>query len=645
MGLRVSYRGKLSFDSGSDVAVHRSGKHRAIPFILGLCLLGTGLGEAPARAAEPRKAAETLIWEGTDPSVLPTLDHLLGAWESATSADRAEMARIFAVLGFGRAVPALIACAGGQGPESVSCTLALVAMGRTEAAPVLREQLRTSEDPEVIAVAGLTLAAWRDHFSYSLLVKALMEGRGGELGGIALVLSMDRLGNRLELDYMRFARIIARYPLVRLTATARLAGRLSGWRAGAINRELRQTLAARLEGEAWSDDARLAARLSAWGLSRAGEGGCTVLLRRLLENHDAGGHRAERVLDLLPELNSDCLRQARAAAPPLFTAASAAGLAGRERSPAFPLPALTPRLDTLELVDSLIGLSNRFALWGRGASVAEFAKVTEELAEVVLPTPGRWDALSIVGMPIKSRVKRTLWKELEARWDGTRLPPDFDRFDPAYTQPDWYPETLEITIDDGPRPKRLVQILDVLKSHGVRATFFFVGSNLMIEWMRDSDRLRELLQRLVRDGHAIGYHSMDHDTTFLGHLQAWLPPQVADDVALFKAILELALGHPYPLIWSRAPGGMGARNPWLRDAFNLAGLRASVPWTVDPEAWPPGISSRKVRTLARGLDKKGGEQIILLHETNGLARELDAFLGELREIWEEGDGAQAASSR
>jgi len=89
---------------------------------------------------------------------------------------------------------------------------------------------------------------------------------------------------------------------------------------------------------------------------------------------------------------------------------------------------------------------------------------------------------------------------------------------------------------------------------------------------------------------------------------------------------------------------MGVRNSWLREGFNLAGLRASVPWTVDPDTWPPGISSRKVRALARTLQKKGGDQIVLLHETGGLARELDAFLGEVREIWEEGKG-QAASSR
>lgn len=618
---------------------------RGITLTLALCLLGTVVVGGTADAAEPRRAAETLIWEGTDPMVLPTLDHLLGAWESASSGDRAEMARVFAVLGFLRAVPSLIDCAGGQGPESVSCTLALVAMGRTEAAPVLRQQLRTSDDPEVIAVAGLTLAAWRDRFSHSLLVKALMDGRGGDLGGIALVLAIDGLGNRLERDYLRFARIVTKLPLVRLTATARLAGRLSGWRAGAINRDLRQTLAARLEGEGWDEDTLLEARLSVWGLSRAGDGGCTVLLRRLLQNHDLGGHRTDRVLALLPDVHGDCIRQARREAPALSRAATAAGLEDRERSPAFPLPALSPRLDTLELVDSLIGLSNRFALWDRGASVAAFAKVTEDLAEVVLSGSGRWDALSLIGMPIKSRVKRTLWKDLEAEWDGADLPPDFDRFDPAYSQPEWYPQDLEITVDDGPRPKRLVQILDVLRHHQVRVTFFFIGSNLMIEWMRDSEGLREILQRLVLDGHALGYHSMDHDTTFLRHLQAWRPPQVADDIALFRAILELALGHPYPMIWSRAPGGMGARNSWLREGFNLAGLRASVPWTVDPDAWPPGISSRKVRALARAMDKKGGEQIILLHETAGLARELDAFLDELREIWEEGDGPQAASSR
>jgi len=603
--------------------------------VLALVFILTASGFGPAGAAEPRKAAETLVREGADPVVVPTLDYLLSVWESASAAQRADMARIFAVLGFRRAVPDLIHCAGQPEPEAVSCTLALIAMGRTEAAPTLQEQLRTSDDPEVVAVAALALAAWRDRFSHSLMVRTLLEGRGGEIGGIAAVLAIDRLDNRLERDYLRFARLATKLPLVRLTATALLAGRLSGWRAGAINRELRRTLAENLEGEGWGDESRLRARLSVWGLGRAGVGGCTVLLRRLVKNHDLGGHRADRVLFLLHEIQADCVRQARQEAPELHRAAVAAGLGDRDRRPRFPLPEVTPRLDAADLVDSLIGLSNRFALWDRGASVAEFAKVTEDLACEILPSTTSWHALSLVEMPIRSRVRRTLWEHLEAEWSADRLSPDFDRFDPAFNQPPWYPDDFEITIDDGPRPRRLAQILDVLRRHRVHATFFFIGTNLMTEWMKDSDRLRKLLRRLVREGHALAYHSMDHDTTYLRHLQSWRPPQVVDDVILFKEILELALGYPYPLVWSRAPGGMGIRNPWFREAFDMAGLRASVPWTVAPETWPPGMSSRKVRALARNLVRKGGRQIILLHETAGVARELDAFLDEL----------QAASSK
>ena len=592
-------------------------------------------------AAEPRKGAETmampmsLIWEGTDPMVLPTLDHLLGAWDEASGAERTEMARVFAVLGFRGAVPFLTRCAGGSGPEAVSCMLALVAMGSTDAAPVLREQLRTSEEPEVIVVAALILAAWRDHFSHSLMVQTLLDGRGGELAGVGLVLAIDRLGNRLGEDYLRFVRLVTRYPLVRLNATARLGGRLSGWRAGAINRELRQTLAADLDGEAWTEDVRHRARLMVWGLSRAGEGGCIVLLRRLKETRSRGDAPAARVFDLLGSIDGACIYRARRLAPEIHGAANAAGLGDRERSAPFPIPTVSSRFDTRDLLDSLNGLSNRFALCDGEPSMAEFAQITEDLAQQVLPVGQRWGVFSIVGAPVKSRVRRTLWRDLEEGWGGANLPRDFDRFDPAFRQPDWFPETLEITIDDGPRPARLEQVLDVLNRHGVRATFFFIGSNIMVEWLRDSDRLRGLLHRLVLEGHAVGYHSMDHDTTYLRHIQAWRPPQVVDDVRLFLAVLELAMGHPYPLVWARSPGGMGVRQPWLREAFADAGLRASVPWTVDSETWPPGISSRRVRTLARTVMKKGGRPIILLHETAGLARELDAFLGEIQEIWQE----------
>ncbi|MBM4373158.1 MAG: polysaccharide deacetylase family protein, partial [Deltaproteobacteria bacterium] len=478
-------------------------------------------------------------------------------------------------------------------------------------------------------ITALTLASWRDGFSNSLLVRTLLSGRGGEIGGLALALALDRMDNRWKRNYFRLARLTTPYPQVRLATTALLSGRMSGWRVGVIRRDLVRALDEALAGEGSAEDS-LRARIAIWGLTRPGSDGCPMVLQRLDLEVAAGGDRRERVRSLVSALDGDCLLRARREASLLSTEGMAPRAGSRERRARFPLPGVAPVAAEGAMPEVLRALADRVALGDVTPSLEEIAAAAAERARGRLPTDPAWDAFTLLRHPPGERISRTSWRRLEETWQDMPVPQDFDTFDPAFLQPPWWPEGMEITIDDGPRPLRLAEVLDILAKHEVHATFFFIGSNLVSEWLQDPERLQDLLRRLLREGHAIGYHSMDHDTTFLRHLQAWLPEQVADDIELFRNVLELALGHPYPLVWARAPGGMGVRLPWLRAGLALGGLRASVPWTVDPEAWPPGISSRRVRELARTLEKKAGRTIILLHETTGLARELDAFLSELR---------------
>lgn len=58
-----------------------------------------------------------------------------------------------------------------------------------------------------------------------------------------------------------------------------------------------------------------------------------------------------------------------------------------------------------------------------------------------------------------------------------------------------------LTFDDGPS-KYTYEILDILDSYGVKATFFVVG--------KDSDSAREAMQEIVRRGHTLGMHSYSH---------------------------------------------------------------------------------------------------------------------------------------
>jgi peptidoglycan/xylan/chitin deacetylase (PgdA/CDA1 family) len=63
-------------------------------------------------------------------------------------------------------------------------------------------------------------------------------------------------------------------------------------------------------------------------------------------------------------------------------------------------------------------------------------------------------------------------------------------------------KTVSLTFDDGPDPVYTPKLLDVLAEHGVPATFFVTGAQ--------AARYPELVRRIVREGHAIGNHSLTH---------------------------------------------------------------------------------------------------------------------------------------
>lgn len=63
-------------------------------------------------------------------------------------------------------------------------------------------------------------------------------------------------------------------------------------------------------------------------------------------------------------------------------------------------------------------------------------------------------------------------------------------------------KTIYLTFDDGPS-QRTAEVLDILAQKNVKATFFVVG--------QDNDASRELMRRIVREGHTLGIHTYTHD--------------------------------------------------------------------------------------------------------------------------------------
>src|SRR5690348_9061425 len=67
---------------------------------------------------------------------------------------------------------------------------------------------------------------------------------------------------------------------------------------------------------------------------------------------------------------------------------------------------------------------------------------------------------------------------------------------------------VQFSFDDGPDLAKTPKVLDTLKQYNVRATFFVEGINLHGDSEQAKER-RELLRRVVSEGHIIGNHTYD----------------------------------------------------------------------------------------------------------------------------------------
>jgi len=61
---------------------------------------------------------------------------------------------------------------------------------------------------------------------------------------------------------------------------------------------------------------------------------------------------------------------------------------------------------------------------------------------------------------------------------------------------------IYLTFDDGPTPEVTEWVLDLLKKHEIRATFFCIGKNILNH--------AEIFKKVVADGHSIGNHTYNH---------------------------------------------------------------------------------------------------------------------------------------
>ncbi|MCA1453520.1 polysaccharide deacetylase family protein [Bradyrhizobium sp. BRP22] len=169
-----------------------------------------------------------------------------------------------------------------------------------------------------------------------------------------------------------------------------------------------------------------------------------------------------------------------------------------------------------------------------------------------------------------------------------------------------YAETLPLddhevvlTFDDGPLPKYSNQVLDILASQCVKATFFIIG--------RQANANPQGVRKLIAAGHTVGTHSQNHPLTF----NKMSIEQARQEVDAGIASTVAALGDASKLApFFRIPGLLRAAA--VEDYLASRGIQA---WSADFPAddWRHIPPSRVYDLAIQRLEAKG-KGILLLHD-------------------------------
>jgi peptidoglycan/xylan/chitin deacetylase (PgdA/CDA1 family) len=166
-----------------------------------------------------------------------------------------------------------------------------------------------------------------------------------------------------------------------------------------------------------------------------------------------------------------------------------------------------------------------------------------------------------------------------------------------------------LSFDDGPHPEHTPELLDLLRQHGVKATFFLIGEQ--------AQRYPELVHRIVSEGHAIGNHSMTHP-----RLPALPARQQVADIHAADVVLSRFNGRRRQLF--RPPNGRATLATILDSVRHR---RPLVLWTIDSKDYE--LDAEQIVRRLQGQVPRGGD-ILLFHDDGGAAFKA---LAKLLPLW------------
>ncbi|HET9918374.1 MAG TPA: polysaccharide deacetylase family protein [Ktedonobacteraceae bacterium] len=166
---------------------------------------------------------------------------------------------------------------------------------------------------------------------------------------------------------------------------------------------------------------------------------------------------------------------------------------------------------------------------------------------------------------------------------------------PLYSGNPQLPE-IALTFDDGPSAAYTAQILSILQSYGIQATFFVIGSQ--------AANNSNLVLQENQQGYVVGNHTWSHP-----NLTTLSADQVRSELQSTSSEIASITGQS-PIVF-RPPGGNF--NDQVQSIAASLGL-STVLWSVDPRDWSrPGTDA----IIQNVLSSTKNGSIILMHDGGG----------------------------
>ena len=172
---------------------------------------------------------------------------------------------------------------------------------------------------------------------------------------------------------------------------------------------------------------------------------------------------------------------------------------------------------------------------------------------------------------------------------------------------------IYLTFDDGPIPEITEWVLEELKKHNAKATFFCIGHNM--------EKHPEILEKVINDGHSVGNHTFNH-------LNGWKTST--------KEYIENSI--QWSVVSGQSPNGKLFRPPYGKikssQSKKLRQLGYKIiMWDVLSADYDTAISPEKC--LENVLKNVTSGSIIVFHDSVKAFPNLEYTLPKAMKYWQE----------